>query len=366
MQPNRLFALAGFAASAAARALPTNASTSGGLVPTAGFYDPSNLASDGLWDKYQKKGDHYQCLFTADDEGAGRLVEDTRTPPSARSTWKGSMSAERKLWNWHENYFDEDNCNFEELHLKDAFDALKVNTMCIDDGGYNEGWALGHYDENRRDPASTNPFEFFLEPIKQTYEVQSKTYKSTGGYYTFVVNQLDGVIVALDISSLRNAVKTHWKSIGGTASPEDLPKLQYASDLMWGKWVDNNPNVKNLHYYVVHNILNDETSAIVPRAMRHKLASKLSIWPGTVFDKDKDKVEFQALIGSPIGGTIAIMLVQHKAELGNKEIYQVSVITDEWSQKLGRTVEMHMFFHIRDSPSEKPKGDDTRAVHGAE
>jgi hypothetical protein len=67
---------------------------------------------------------------------------------------------------------------------------------------------------------------------------------------------------------------------------------------MWGKWVENNPKVKNLQYYVVHNILNYETSVIVPRAMRNKLAPSLSIWPGTVFDKDKDKVEFQALIGT--------------------------------------------------------------------
>lgn len=121
--------------------------------------------------------------------------------------------------------------------------------------------------------------------------------QSTGGYYTFFVNQPDGVIVALDISSPRHAVKTHWKSIGGTASPEDLPKLQYASDLMWGKWVENNPDVRNLQYYVVHNILNDETSAIVPRAMRNKLVSKLETWPGTIFEKDSDQVEFQALIG---------------------------------------------------------------------
>lgn len=92
-------------------------------------------------------------------------------------------------------------------------------------------------------------------------------------------------------------VKTHWKSIGGTASPEDLPKLQYASDLMWGKWVEDNANVKNLQYYVVHNILNDHTTVIVSRAMRNKLISELSVWPGVAFSKDKDETEFQALIG---------------------------------------------------------------------
>lgn len=44
------------------------------------------------------------------------------------------------------------------------------------------------------------------------------------------------------------------------------------------------------------------------------------------------------------------MLAQHKAELGNKEIYQVNVVTDVWSLKMWRTTEVHMFFHIRDLP----------------
>lgn len=91
MHLNRIFALAGVAAIAAARALPVNVSTSDGVVQSVGFFDPGNIASDGVWEKYRAKGDHYQCLFVADDEGAGQLVGDTRTPPSAQSIWKGNM-----------------------------------------------------------------------------------------------------------------------------------------------------------------------------------------------------------------------------------------------------------------------------------
>lgn len=83
-----------FVAFTVARAFPLKLSTFGideYIVQTAGEYNPNNLASDGIWDKYQKKGNHYQCLFEANDEDAGRLVEDTRTPPSAASIWKGSM-----------------------------------------------------------------------------------------------------------------------------------------------------------------------------------------------------------------------------------------------------------------------------------
>jgi hypothetical protein len=59
------------------------------------------------------------------------------------------------------------------------------------------------------------------------------------------------------------------------------------------------------------------------------------------------------------------MLAQHKAELGNKEIHQVNVVSDEWSLKPGRRPEMHMFFHIRDVPPQKSKEDSTSANSGA-
>ncbi|KAJ4991273.1 hypothetical protein SVAN01_03171 [Stagonosporopsis vannaccii] len=364
---NHLLGLIGFATCAAARALPVNtssSSTSNETVQTAGtyqFYDPNNIASDAWWDKYREKGNHYQCLFEADDEAAGRLVEDTRVPPSCQSIWKGSM---------YGNYFDEDNCDFEALHLKDAFDALKLNAYCLEsevNTGHNVGWSLGHYDETRVDESDPNGFSGMLPPVKQTYTVDGQTYKSTGGYYSFVVNQVDGVIVALDINSPRNAAQEHWKPISGTIAPEELPKLQYGSDLMWGKWVEGNTDVKNLRFYVVNNIINDETSALVSRAMRNKLVRNLAVWPGTTFEKDMDAVEFQALIGSPIGGTIAIMLAQHKAELGNKEVYQINVVSDSYSTKPHQVTELHMFFHIRDVPPSKPnEGEQEESLVGDE
>lgn len=135
--------------------------------------------------------------------------------------------------------------------------------------------------------------------------------QSTGGYYTFVVNQADGAIMALDTFSPQNAVNSHWKSIlnGGKAKDEGLPVLRYMSDLVWGKWVEDNAKVKNLRVYAVHNVLNDETTAIVSRAMRNKLVPSLSAWPGTVFDKEKDPMELQALIGKLYSYYISLTLL---------------------------------------------------------
>lgn len=86
------------------------------------------------------------------------------------------LEAERELWNWHQNWFDDDNCNADELHLRDAFDAIEVNGECVDEDGHNQGWSLGHYDEYRQDP-DAGPYGNMLEVIKQTYQVGPKTYK---------------------------------------------------------------------------------------------------------------------------------------------------------------------------------------------
>jgi hypothetical protein len=99
--PTFLTILLSVAALTLAHVLPYNASNSdvGDYVPsiddllvqTAGSWSPDNIASDEIWDRYQKKGAHYQCLFPATNEAAGRLVEDKRTPPSAQSVWAGNM-----------------------------------------------------------------------------------------------------------------------------------------------------------------------------------------------------------------------------------------------------------------------------------
>jgi hypothetical protein len=47
---------------------------------------------------------------------------------------------------------------------------------------------------------------------------------------------------------------------------------------------------------------------------------------------------------------MSILLAQHKAELGNKEIYQVNVVSDSKSIKPFAVTELHLFFQIRDVP----------------
>jgi hypothetical protein len=91
-------------------------------------------------------------------------------------------AADRYLWGWHENYFDEDNCNFESLYLKDAFDALKLNAYCEEEGGHNAGWALGHYSEDKVVGDPGNDFAPLMPVVDQTYVVSGKTYRVRVSY----------------------------------------------------------------------------------------------------------------------------------------------------------------------------------------
>lgn len=92
-----------------------------------------------------------------------------------------TSAGDRRTWNWHENRFDEDNCNAKYLGLEEAFDALKLNAFCEndeDDKGQNVGSSLGHYDEDAADESDPNGYHFkLIPPIRQTYVVDGKTYK---------------------------------------------------------------------------------------------------------------------------------------------------------------------------------------------
>lgn len=86
------------------------------------------------------------------------------------------LLAERELWNWHQNYFDKDDCDIQYLHLVDAFKVIGLSTECEEEGGHNNGWSLGHYDEFRVDPDSGH-YGGILPIIKQAYQVGATTYK---------------------------------------------------------------------------------------------------------------------------------------------------------------------------------------------
>jgi hypothetical protein len=140
----------------------------------------------------------------------------------------------------------------------------------------------------------------------------------------------------------------NWGHRKATAS--DLPDLHFCSDILWGWWVRDNANVKNLRMYGAHNVVNDETSLIASRILQKNNAERLTPWPGNQFDALSE--EGKALIGSPIGATIAHLLKGHKAELGIKHIAKVTICTGDVRPGFPppKHTDLHVFFHIEDVP----------------
>jgi hypothetical protein len=67
-------------------------------------WDPSKVATDAVWNTYVQKGQRLKCLMEAPDQGAGWLLKDTRTPPSAASKWSGDLTGlkyDHKYTRWY-------------------------------------------------------------------------------------------------------------------------------------------------------------------------------------------------------------------------------------------------------------------------
>jgi hypothetical protein len=144
--------------------------------------------------------------------------------------------------------------------------------------------------------------------------------------------------------------KYNWDRLATSA---ELPELRLCSDILWGYWMRNNQNVKSLRVYGAHNVVNEDTAPLIVRALTKNGHERMTGWPGVSFDIASP--EGHALIGSPIGATVAHMLTGHKDELGIKWIKKVSVFTKDARPDglVPKNMEMHMFFHIEDVPTEE-------------
>lgn len=154
----------------------------------------------------------------------------------------------------------------------------------------------------------------------------------------------------MNLESPRESAPYNWKR---KVSDDELPSLRFCSDIYWGDWCRDNPDVKNLRVYGAHNIVHDDATKLAARRFTQNGHEKLNPWPGVFFHIMSP--EGQALVGSPIGATAAHLLIRHKAELGVKWIKKVTVFTDDAppDRKAPKHKDMHMFFHIEDIPIEE-------------
>jgi hypothetical protein len=82
------------------------------------------------------------------------------------------------------------------------------------------------------------------------------------------------------------------------ALPGELPAIHRLSDIYWGYWIRENPNVRNLRIYGGHYVINEHTVLLTARAFRNKGFRELVKWPGRRFSTETP--EGKALLGKCI------------------------------------------------------------------
>lgn len=139
-------------------------------------------------------------------------------------------------------------------------------------------------------------------------------------HYTNVVNPKSGAFIFDS-----NYSPTYAKSTNGKG---DIPDLDTASDIAYFQWRDGclsgGDDPKSLKVIFRSHIVYNKTFQIVMEALRRAKYTQVPEWDQRItFKMDTD--EGLAILGSTHGASTAWMLIQHKEELGLKDITEVVV-----------------------------------------
>lgn len=99
-------------------------------------------------------------------------------------------------------------------------------------------------------------------------------------------------IMAQELESPAYAAADLWKTKPQT---NQLPKLRFLTDVLWGYWNRDNSNIRNINWYIVQQVENVDAVKLIARALRNKKKT-LAPWPGTTFSMDSD--EGHAILGT--------------------------------------------------------------------
>ncbi|KAF2032388.1 hypothetical protein EK21DRAFT_61098, partial [Setomelanomma holmii] len=283
---------------------------------------------------------------------------------------------ELNTWFWHEaEYNQEINCDFltdgtdNYNEIGTALSALGLSSKPKSAGGDNMCYSIEHFDENAKDKDSD-----FQDDINQVYWVDGHDYsahhpfthpkphadsrQATGAYCRFAINHHGGAIFPQNLESPKVAARKNWDF-----EPDDdtMPRLRLASDIMFAYWLHNNPNPKDLRYYFVNTVTNEATLRLMAKVVRKKGLQDLPPWSGVQLGMWEAEAEYM-LGSSPIGATLAYLLIQHKAELGLKQVTSVNIFHGNWEHEDREDrpqPEIHVLFQIEDYvPPERTDADD--------
>jgi hypothetical protein len=104
----------------------------------------------------------------------------------------------------------------------------------------------------------------------------------------------DIAIYGLYLDNPQSAASMNWYGNKKVPDLALLPHLRALSDVLWSYWVRENPDIKNIRYFFMLGISNDQTNQLIASSLQHA-KKQLSPWPGISFSADTD--EGHALLG---------------------------------------------------------------------
>ncbi|KAF1937684.1 hypothetical protein EJ02DRAFT_505854 [Clathrospora elynae] len=257
--------------------------------PPAALPDPpTRPASEDLWGKCRTKGFTFSWAMLAPDG-----------------------DYDLRKWFWWTFPRSKTDKKFLDLYSTWGIDWALVD-LCI--SPYSDEFETGKclfFNIDHNDPKKDNV-------DGQKYKVDGKEYRATGAAFSFPVNWEEGVIMGFNRKSPKHAAEERTPK----APVNLMPGLNQFSDVTWIIW--------NLRYFLSVEINNEETKAVILRAMNVK-GWQLSPWPGHMFESQWP--ETRAVIATPNVQGFAYLLVQHKEQLGNMYISKLHIFHGETDHK---------------------------------
>lgn len=159
--------------------------------------------------------------------------------------------------------------------------------------------------------ASAN--QHYYSQHDQTTTHEGVLYPASDGTYSNVFNADGGVIVA----------EGNWAPTLEKNNIKVLTPLREYSDVVFLTWQKvAGDKIKGFKYIIRHQIINLDTLAVLREVLQRR-GEQLKAWPGVKISMpDKDAL---AILGTPNGRGVGWILIQHKLQLGPKNIKDVTI-----------------------------------------
>ncbi|KAF2092902.1 hypothetical protein NA57DRAFT_81833 [Rhizodiscina lignyota] len=273
--------------------------------------------------QYIERGQRFMCLIAATEEEA-----DENLGYKSQSSITELDQIDMYGWTMHEDdgakpskANDQDEFDFKtNPAIKSALEEMSLNIEPSWEGGDN----------------------FVMTAVQdQEFDKDGTKHKATEGSYTFIMNPVQGMLIAWNAISPQAKVKeaedTHQEN-----GPTTVPEVSQFSDIAYVNWDDVtqdkaggirgiiHPHIWNIDTMtVLYRIFTNNPDAEAPKELLSIPGSKA--WPGTTYKPDTD--EFNALLGTPLGSGVAWFLIQHKEALNTKTIQHIIVFHDDTDEK---------------------------------